>query len=136
MPHLVADLQAHFSIALALLRRELLSGRSAARWARPAGELLVARLGVEVAVPVAPVDADAVALVAEMLEIRRVRRVARRDQALAVGERLCLVDELALLERRDRNLALAPTLAPRGLQMEHVTAIGQGHHDLDRLLAA
>ena len=74
---------------------------AAARGAGPAGELLVARLGVEMAVSVDAVDADALAFVAEVLQIVRILRVARRDEALAVGQCHRLFDNLPLFEPQD-----------------------------------
>jgi hypothetical protein len=46
------------------------------------------------------------------LQIITVGDEARGNQALALGERLGLIEALPLFERADRNLALASVLGP------------------------
>jgi hypothetical protein len=58
------------AMASAGMLGELLRRRSASRGAFSAGELVVASLGIAMAMAVDTVNADSLALVAEMLEIR------------------------------------------------------------------
>src|SRR5206468_297672 len=101
--HLVADHLARFAIALLLLLGELLRRRAAPRGAFPAGELVVSLLRVAMTMAVDAVNADPLALVAEMLEIGVVGLVAGCHQALALGERLRLIEELPLFGGADGN---------------------------------
>src|SRR5262249_45146667 len=99
-----------------LFRRELFGGRTAARRALPTRQFLVASLRVEMAMAVKGVNARPVALVAEVLEIVAIGCVARRDQTLALGERLGLIQELSLLLGTDGNLPLPSAFGPRILE--------------------
>src|SRR4029450_12861225 len=134
--HLAADNGARLTIDGFLLRRELLRRRPAARRTLPAGEFLVAGLCVEMSVSVEGVDTDPCALGAEGLEVITVGGITRSHQTLALGERLCLVDELALFQGADGDLALPPALGPGILEDERVTPIRPLGDDLDRLFAA
>src|SRR5262249_15983077 len=133
--HLMADGEAHLAIELALFGRQLLPRRAAARRAGRAGELLIARLRVEVPVPVDAVDADPLARVTEVLQVLRVGRVAGSDETLALGEGLRHVDDLALFKSTDGELPLASAFAPRVLEHELVAAVRPLRDDLDRLCA-
>ena len=118
--HLAADGFARFAIGGLLFRRELLRPRPAARRAVLAGQFLVASLRVEMPVAVEAVNADALALVTEVLEIVAICGIARRDQTLPLAKRLRLIDQLPLFERADGNLALPATLAPGILEHERI----------------
>jgi hypothetical protein len=86
--------------------------------------------------PVEGVDADTLALVAEVLEIVAVGGIARRDKTLTSGEGLRLIDQLPLFECADWDLARSPALAPGVLEHEGLTAVSPRGDDLDRLLSA
>src|SRR5437667_8998881 len=84
--HIVADHLACLAIALPLLLEELIGRRPAASGALPTGELVVAPLRVAMAIAVHTVDADPLALGAEVLQIVAICRVTWRDQALALRQ--------------------------------------------------
>src|SRR2546422_2254647 len=113
--HLMADGDARLAIDDFLLTRELLRGRSSARRAFPAGQLFVARLRIEMAMPVESVNANSLALVAKVLQIVAVGGIAGCDEALALGQFLRLIDKLSLLEGADGNLTLTATLVQDSL---------------------
>ena len=69
--HLAADHLPRLAIDSLLLRSELLRRRTAARRALPAGQFLVAHLGIEMAMAVEGMDADPFTLVAKVLSDRR-----------------------------------------------------------------
>src|SRR5271155_2908511 len=98
VPHLAADYLPRLAIERLLLRRELLRRRAATRRALRAGQFLVALLGVEMAMPVETMNTDPRAFGAKVLQIVAVGGVAGRDEALALGERFGLIDELPLLQ--------------------------------------
>lgn len=123
MAHLVADRLARLAIDRLLFGRELLRLRPALSRTLPAGELLVARLCVMVPVSVERVDAGSRALVSEVSEILSVCDVAGRNQALPLGYRLGLLEELPLLGGPDPNLALTPALGPRVLEHQRISPI-------------
>ena len=96
MTHLVTDEVTSFAIALLLFLRELLGGRPTARRTFPTGELLVSPLRVAMAMAVHAVNPGPLAFVAEVLEVGVVGGIARRDEALALGERLGFIKKLPL----------------------------------------
>lgn len=67
--HLMADGDTRLVIDDFLLARELLQGRPTVRRAFPAGQFLVARLGVEMPVSVKGMNSDPLTLVTKMLEV-------------------------------------------------------------------
>ena len=135
MAHLTADREPSFAIERLLFRRELLGGGTAARGALPTRQFVVARLRVKMAMAVEGVNACSVALVAEMLEIVAIGCVARRDETLALGECLGLIEELSLLGRTDGNLPLPSAFGSRILEQQALAAIRPRWNDLDRFLS-
>jgi hypothetical protein len=134
--HLAADYFSRLAIDGLLFRRELLRRCTATRRTLPAGQFLVARLRIEMPMPVEGVNADPRALVAEVLEIVAVGGIARRNEALTLSQCLSLIDELPLLRGTDRNLAFASALGPGVLEYERVTSIRPRRNDLDGLFPA
>src|SRR6266498_5348837 len=88
------------------------------------------------AMAVEGVNADPLTLITKIFEVVAVGVVARRDQTLAFGRVLRLIDQLRLFRRADGNFALASALGPRILEHEATAAIRPLGDDLDRLCPA
>src|SRR5207247_1415897 len=62
--------------------------------------------------------------------------IAGRNQTLALGQYLCLIDELPLFQSADGNLAFAAALGPGILEYESISAICPLRDELDRFSPA
>mgnify|MGYP003693677131 CR=1 FL=1 len=110
--------------------------RPAARRAIPTGQFLIARLRVEMPMPVEAVNADPLALVTKMLEVVDGRsRSAAAIRLLPLASDLGLVDELPLLRGADQNLARPSALGPGILEHQSIATIRPLRDDLDRFLS-
>jgi len=135
MPQLPADGKSGFSVDLTLFRVHGLAAWPTGGRRLPAGQFLVAVLGIGMtkAVHVGEPGAQGITLVdAELLHIVAVAR----DQGAKAGQPPCAVQHLPLFRGADRDGAFPAALGPARLEHEVVATIGKARLELHRLFPA